>query len=143
MLQSYPHREGLLKSDEVDWLVLTPYGDSYEWFHSLPIRRKDEANETQAKMPLSMIGRSRSFNPSVYFSVYSLCVEDLMPCSSQFNEYTSTAYLASHSRLPLAFSVTSKTLDGSTIGALVIYSEVSHVVHAHLRDWPPLFEGVL
>ena len=66
-----------------------------------------------------------------------------MSCSSQFNEYASTAYLACHCWLPLAFSVTGKTLDGATIGALVIYSEVSHVVHSHLRDWPPLFEGVL
>ncbi len=66
-----------------------------------------------------------------------------MSCSSQFDEDSGAAMLACHSRLPLSFTVTSEALDGTTIGALVIYSKVSHVVHAHLRDRPLLFEGVL
>lgn len=45
--------------------------------------------------------------------------------------------------MPLTFSVTGETLDGAAISALVVNSEVSHVVHSHLRDQPPLFEGVL
>jgi hypothetical protein len=143
MLPSYQHQRGPLELDEAGLLAPQLYEDWFEWFHSSPIHRIGEANESQATMPSAMIVESRSFNPSVCFSVESLCIKDFMPCSSQFEENTCSTRLASHGWLPLAFSVTGKTLDGAAIGTLVVNSEVSHIVHSHLRDQPPLFEGVL
>ena len=75
--------------------------------------------------------------------ICSLCVQDFVSSSSQFDENTGSTMLACHCRLPLSFTVTSEALNCTTICALVVYSKVSHGVHAHLRDRPLLFEGVL
>jgi len=143
MLPSYQHLPAQPELDEAGLLVPQLCVGWFESFRSSPIHRIGAANESQATMPSVRIVGSGSFNPSVCFSVESLCIKDFMPCSSQFEENTSPTRLASHGRLPLAFSVTGKTLDGAAIGTLVINSEVSHNVHSHLRDQPPLFEGVL
>jgi hypothetical protein len=66
-----------------------------------------------------------------------------MSCSSQFKENTCPTNLAGHRWLPLTFAVAGEALYCATISTLVVNSEVSHVVHSHLRDQPPLFEGVL
>ena len=143
MPPSYQHLRAPPELDEEGLLVPPLCGDWFESFRSSPIHRIAEANGSQATMPSARIVESRSFNPSVCFSVESLCIKDFMPCSSQFEENTSPARLASHGWLPLAFSVTGKTLDGAAISTLVVNSEVCHIVHSYLRDRPPLFEGVL
>lgn len=66
-----------------------------------------------------------------------------MPSSSQFDENASPTMLAGHCWLPLTFAISGEALDSATICTLVVNSEVCHIVHARLRDQPPLFEGVL
>ena len=68
----------------------------------------------------------------------ALGVQTLGAVAAEFHEDTRTASLAAD-----AVSLSVERFQVSAVGALVVYSEVCHVVHSHPRDQPPLFEGVL